>query len=456
MSGFKNKDMDNRRRQLLLGGLAFGATGLLQACGGGSADSGDDVTAVAQPTASTSGETTLLAESAVGGVTTPAPIPSHVVNLANYGGVPGAAPATIISAFNQAFNQLKGLGGGTLTVGAGVYNFGTLSGGTAVTVSDLQNVLISAYGAQLTMAINTTDSTARGTVTPQFLQFNNPNNITVAGLAFKGIGTNIGMRNGPLCLFINSTRACSRFKTVDCAADNVIRFLGAQQPHGINTYTFEGIDVHATVRNAYYGVSPQFNGNNSKVNLTVHNVRRAFIGYGIRNWDVTVNGSADGVALGSNAFIELAADDRGYVDTVKVNLVVTGNLRNYRGLVTFYHQSSSTVSKSIRNVKANVTLNNVTGAATTVFLFPYEVPNSGVFASTTINTWEQIQLNANVIGSYNGTMIQNPSVSSRTTNSIYVANNLVAYQKANALPVYFKVFTSRRNRNVAPDKRIRN
>lgn len=177
------------------------------------------------------------------------------------------------------------------------------------------------------------------------------------------------------------------------------------------------------------------------MNLTIHNVCRAFIGYGLRNWELNINASADGTWPGSNAFVEIAADNRQSADTVKVNLTATGNMKNYVGLVNFYLQGSSTTATRIRNVKANVTLNNVTSPAGAVFLFPYEAPGTGVFASTTVGAWEQIQLNATVVGSYSGTYIKNPSVSSASSTSINVASGLASRQNISLLPRYFHTIT---------------
>jgi hypothetical protein len=85
------------------------------------------------------------------------------VHLADFGGVPSASRASIIAAFDQAFRYLKEQGGGVLEVGAGSYNLGPYSGGTAIAVSDLRNVLISGYGAQLTMrTVATSKLTGRG------------------------------------------------------------------------------------------------------------------------------------------------------------------------------------------------------------------------------------------------------------------------------------------------------
>jgi len=287
-------------------------------------------------------------------------------------------------------------------------------------------------GAQLTMRTITKS-------TPTFFQFRDPDNIAIEGLRFKDFGTDLNVNwKGAHCIVVQTTKPCYGFRTSDCVAENVVAFLSAQQ-ESAHKYTFEGFDIHATVRNAYYGVNPNFNGANSRVNLTTHNVRRAFIGYGLRNWDVTVNASADGVALGSNALIELAADNRGYVDSVNVNLTVSGNLKKYNGLVTFFHQSAPNVAQFIRNVKAQVTLDNVTGAAEAVFFFPYWDPVKGKLARSTINSWERIQLSAKVIGVYEGPLIVNSARSSASTNAIFIESGLAGNQDMADLPAYFHV-----------------
>lgn len=441
MSEFKNKGMDNRRRQLLLGGLAFGATGLLQACGGGGADSGEELATAAQPGASATGQSTLLAESTVGTVTTPAPIPAHVVNLANYGGVPGASGATIISAFNQAFNQLKGLGGGTLKIGAGVYNLGTFSNAAAITVNDLQNVLISGYGAQLILTTGGSSSTTNNT--PTFLAFNNPNNVTVAGLAFKDLGSDIlfrssGGRWGAVCLVARASVPRSGFKTVDCVADDVVQFLGSDQRN--DPYKFTGFDIHATIRNSYYGVAVIKNGRYSKCNITCLNVRRAFIGYGARDWDIHVTTHRT-AGIGSNAHVELATLQNTPVQDCNVTIKASGALDGYKSLGNIYQQAPDGVFTYARNVKFNIAISNATSAATSGFIAFFAEPEgaTGGVRATTVSAWENIQVNGTVSGPYNGRIVANPSVSSASTNSIYVASKLAALQDMRGLPNYFHI-----------------
>ncbi|MDB5243535.1 MAG: hypothetical protein JWP57_4160 [Spirosoma sp.] len=361
-------------------------------------------------------------------VTTPAAIPSNQVNLVDFGGVPGADPAAIISAFNQAFDRIKSLGGGKLNIAQGKYNFGNYSSAVnAIAVSDLKNVLISAYGAQLVM-------TTTATAMPVFMHFQNPTNVTIAGLSFYDFGTDLAVNwKGAICLSVTTSYRCSGFKTIDCTADNVVTFF-----RSYGNYTLTGCDISGTVKSSYYAVNPNYNGRFSKCNLICDRVRRGFIGYGARDWDITMScNSASGV-LGSNGFIDLVPDPSQPSENCTINLTVTGNTSPYGALVHFYHVHDATVAQYLRNVKANVILNNATGTAT-VFLFTHEL-STGMLLRT-LRTWEQVTLTGGVIGSYKGDIIRNPSVSIGTTNSILVSTNWSAYQDFGTLPSYFKTCT---------------
>jgi len=97
------------------------------------------------------------------------------------------------------------------------------------------------------------------------------------------------------------------------------------------------------------------------------------------------------------------------------------------------------VAQFIRNVKAQVTLDNVTGAAEAVFFFPYWDPVKGKLARSTINSWERIQLSAKVIGVYEGPLIVNSARSSASTNAIFIESGLAGNQDMADLPAYFHV-----------------
>ncbi|WP_420476680.1 hypothetical protein [Noviherbaspirillum sp. ST9] len=441
----KNNGIDNRRRQLLLGGLALSATGLLQACGGGGG--GEELEGSASTAAGnavpTSAQGSLLAETTVGTVTTPAPIPANIVNLADYGGVPGASASSIISAFNQAFTRLKNIGGGTLKINAGVYNLGTHSNVSVISVDSLQNVLISAYGAQLTMTTGTS-STSTTNNTPVFLNFNNPKNVTVAGLAFKDFGSDIlfrssGGRWGAICLNTFANTPCAGFKTVDCVADDVVTFV--RSDNRSNPYQITGFDIHGTVRNSYYGVQMLRNGRYSKCTLTALNVRRAFLSQSARDWtvNVTTNRTA---GIGSNAHVVLDAFPSWPVQDCNITIKASGDLDGYVSLGSICHQGADGTYSVAKNVKFNILIENATSAATTGFVsFTAEPEAGGGIRSTTVSAYENIQVSGQVVGTYSGRIVANPSVSSASTNSIYVGSKLAALQNMSALPSYFRVIT---------------
>jgi hypothetical protein len=355
------------------------------------------------------------------------------VNLADYGGVPGAASATIVRAFNRAFNRLKALGGGTLNVGPGIYNIGGFSRGCAISANNLQNVLISAYGAQLTM-------TTTAKFTPVFLYFSNPNNVTIAGLSFRDFGTNLNVNWwGAICLLVESTMARSGFKTVDCVADSVVTFFQTNQRS--NPYLFTGYDINATVSNSYYGIQLSWDGRFSKCNLNCTNVRRAFIGQAAKDWNITVNTNRTG-GLGSNAHVVMDAFPNGPVQDNVININASGALDGYVSLGSICHQGGDGVYSYARNIKFNIQVNNATGAATTGFLsFTAEPESGGGIRSSTVSAWENIQINGTVTGPYNGPLVANPSVSSASTNSVYVASKVAALQNMSALPSYFRLIT---------------
>jgi hypothetical protein len=430
MSSIKFKQVNSHRRHLLLGGLAVGATGLLQACGGGGASEDTSVAAENSTTAGSAAGGQFAATTTA--VTTPAPIPANQVNLADFGGVPGASSGAIINAFNQAFAKLKSLGGGTLNVGAGKYSLGSYSSAAnAIAVSDLKNVLISAYGAQLTM-------TTTAVVMPVFIHFENPRNVTVTGLSFYDYGTNLTVNwQGAICISINTSVTCVGFKTVDCLAENVVTFL---RTYG--NYTLTGMDIHGTVRNSYYALNPNNNGSFSKCNIACDRVRRALVSHGAQNWDFKFTCTNVVGGPGSNGFIDLVPSSYPVKDCT-VDLTMTGDSSPYGSMINFYHQGSESAPQYMRNVKAKVIVNNATGKAP---LFRFMMETSGTVHASTIRTWEQLTLTGSVTGTYAGPPILNTSTSTGTTNLVNVAANLATLQNAtsrpmSSLPSYFKVFT---------------
>lgn len=357
------------------------------------------------------------------------------VRLADYGGVPGSSLQQLRGAFSMAFTALKSAGGGELIIDPGEYDLGTLTGfETAVQVYDLRDTTILGYGARFRMRTVSTQAVN----TPVFFWFQNPQNVTVKGISFYDSGTNLTIEwLGATCLVVGSTEPHSGFKAYDCTADNVVMFFGMNE-NGIR-FNFENIDIRATVRNSYYGVSVRYNGRLSRAELDCTNVRRAVTVNGIRDWNFIVRGHSDGVAPASNGFVSLALDSAN-LSNVNVRLTMTGNISNYSGMVHFYNQGPPSSNVSTQNVNCTVDYDNVTTGGCSMYILDHEYPAWTILTSSP-RTYRRVNLAGSVTGgNYTGKIIHHPTISTGLNNGIYVSRNLAAMQQnLFGLPRYFHV-----------------
>src|SRR3569623_693482 len=407
-----------QRRKMLLAGAAFC---LLKGCGGGSGEA-----AVSNGAAGAAG-----ASSSAGSVGA-----GSMVDLAVYGGVPGAAPSAIINAFDSAYAALKANGGGTLLIPPGIYDLGRHdSDAAAVNATGLNNVTISGYGASL--RITTTVKAV-----PAILQYSNCNNITVAGLHFTDPGTDLEVEwKGAACIQSDCTVACNGIKVADCSADQVVALYKSYGKGGGLNYLLTDIDIAGTVNNSYYGINVNYNGAHSKCNLTTNGVRRAFICYGAQYWDIWVNANTSNSA-GSNALIELSTASSGLtVSDVNIRLNVTGNLSNHAGLVTFFQQDEVSTPAVIQNINADVRIVNATslpGAGIISFLYW----DGASLQQTTIKTWSNLQLTggfdaASAALFAGANKFASAGAASSSPNNSVVLRTGQSYQDMTLLPSYF-------------------
>lgn len=354
------------------------------------------------------------------------------LNLAVFGGEPGASGSTLVDAFTEAFAHLKSVGGGELLVPPGDYDFGDCStGGRIISVDDLSNVVIQAYGA--TFRLNTTDR-----VIPVLFYFFNPNNVKFAGARFidTGYDANVDWR-GMYCVKAESNRSCRGFTMVDCQVNGAVGLFQSQQ-HGPNRYLLKDINLHGKVENAYYGAGLTYVGENARVDLACRNVRRGCISFGLRNASIRIRMDHAADAPGSNGFIALACEgeSEGNVENVRIDLTVSG-ASSHSGLVHFYHVKSEKLGY-IRKVDASVTVNQLKRGRirTNVFVFDHELPST-LILPVTARGWDQISLSAKVNGDLPGRMIHNPSAST-SPGSIYLDPALVEQINMAKLPSYFR------------------
>lgn len=398
---------NRRRRQLVLSGAAL--LSLLHGCGGGGGDGAASSSAApaAQPDAAGIDNTPLA------------------LSLAEYGGVPGADPAAIRSAFDQAFDRLKNAGGGTLNVAAGTYDLGSYANDTsAISVVNLRNVQISAYGARLTM-------TTTAVATPAFLHIWNPSNVTIAGMSFHDYGTDLSVDwRGAVCIQVSCTIPSSGVRTIDCVAENVLTFVKSY-----GAYELTDMDIQGTVRDSYYALNVNYNGRGSTCRLSCERVKRGFLGFGAQDWNMEMN--CIGGRNGSNGFVALVATADAPVADCNVVLTCSGDLSPYSAMVHFDHQDDADIPQHFRDISADVTLDNVAGSPETLFVFDHH--SAAGTPPTTARTWENIRLSGRIAGNFTGTIVKNPSISNGAKNAIQVSPALAAFQDLRNLPAYIKI-----------------
>jgi hypothetical protein len=357
-----------------------------------------------------------------------AAVPPRRINLADYGGTPGAGRATLVDAFNRAFADLEVSGGGTLLIPAGVYDFGSYTEATDIILCrNLRNIAISAYGATFTV------TTAARTV-PNFFYFFNFHNITIAGASFidQGFSPWLNWR-GMYCVGIQADQASSGFRMVDCYAERVVGLL-ASNNNAAGRMLMSDVSVQGEVRYAYYGVGASFIREKVKVDLVCHNVRRAFIAYSLKNADITVKVNCTSDWPGSNGLVALVSGgaSMGNVDDVRVRVDVSGECI-HSGYVHFYHQGPE-IAGHMRNIDATV---NVINAKSVRNLFVFDHETDGV-QSRTARVWDRIALHGALAGKFAGKVISNASVST-SPGTVYLDSNLAKVARMNALAAGFRV-----------------
>ncbi len=337
---------------------------------------------------------------AVGGVGG-AIVPSRSISLADCGGRPGAAPAALATAFGRAFAALAAAGGGTLLVPAGEYDFGRIGAADAVILCrDAHDIAISAYGAHFHAA------TGSGRM-PNLFYFSNFHNVTIAGARFSDAGfTPWRDWQGMYCVGIQADAPSSGFRMVDCRAERVLGMLASHNGAATRRW-LSGVSVQGEIRDAYYGVGANYIQGGVIVRLACHNVRRAVIGYALRDADIEVQTSCDRTWPGSNGLVALvcAGASMGDVENVRVRVDVGGHAI-HQAYVHFYHQGPERQGRMC-DIDATVNLLDVRGARQ-LFTFDHEVEG---ICPRTKRVWDRIALHGRIIGSFEGEIIANPSVS---------------------------------------------
>ena len=355
-------------------------------------------------------------------------VPPTMLNLAAFGGLPGAGRAALADAFDRALAALTRKGGGTLLVPPGVYDVGRLDGpDTLFVCRGLRDIAISAYGATFVATTTTT-------CVPNMFYFYNFDNVTLAGASFTdhGFVPWVDWR-GMYCVGIQADRPSSGFHLVDCFAERVVGLLASNNAAAGRQWLSD-IHVEGEVREAYYGVGANYVARNVDVDLDCHNVRRAFIAYAARHADITVRASADSGWPGSNGLIALvcAGASLGNVENVRVRVDVSGSCI-HGSYVHFYHQGPQP-DGVIRDVDATVNLSGM-HAMRCMYLFDHET--DGV-QRTTGRRWDRIVLHGSMAADCDGTVVASTSRST-APGTVFVDRALARSARLDRLAAGFRL-----------------
>lgn len=397
-----------RRRLVLLGGLAASVAGLVPV-------------AVAEPAVKS------ITSGKIGGIGG-AMVPPGQVSLADYGGVPGAGSATLVGAFSKAFAALAKLGGGTLLVPAGLYDFGSHADPTSIILCrNLRDIVISAYGA-------TFIATTTANVVPHLFYFFNFENVTIAGASFIDPGfTPWTNWRGMYGAGIQADKASCGFRMIDCFAERVVG-LFASNNNAATRHHLRCISIHGEVHDSYYGAGASFISEDVNIDLVCHNVRRAVIAYSLRLANIVVAASSTAHWPGSNGLVALVAggESMGNVEKVRVKVDVSGE-SVYSSYVHFYHQGPE-AQGYMRDIDATV---NVISADSHTNLFEFDHEANGVQRQTA-RVWDRIWLHGSVRGKFMGRTVSNSSVTT-SPGTVFVDRNLAGTQNKQGLSAGFRI-----------------
>lgn len=244
------------------------------------------------------------------------------------------------SAVLSAITTAKALGGGVIAFPPrSTVNLGSWAGGSILfNVADLHDVTF--LGDETLLVVNTTSDDF---IT--IFALTNPERVHFRGLRFRDDGSNITIDwRGATCIQLigsgGSPAVHAGFTIEDCQADEVAAFLILGNTSDTDARIRDVYVRNCIVRDSYYGVVCQENGDGLRGNWRCENVRRAYFPYGVEDHSVDVSVWHDGSSAGASS----ACLVKRYIrDTKNISLKARffGSAANYGAAVTLEHQPTS-------------------------------------------------------------------------------------------------------------------
>lgn len=356
-------------------------------------------------------------------------MPNRSLNLAIYGGIPGAAAATIKTAMTNALTALNAAGGGTLIVPPGLYDMGAsaVAGYEFLGAhANMRNIRISGYGAMFTC------QTTAAVITYGIV-FLDGNNIEIEGLQFRDTGYDSALSwKGMHSVMSYQTIAgggVKGFRMRDCYATSCLSPYAVQ---GDAAFLLSDVDVQAVADNCYYGL--QLDGvTNVTASIVTSDARRSAIVYNCNNVTLNVDATNTATGVGSNGWVELAARENDNCGNWRINLTYRGEVR-HGTLVRVEHQGAAGSAGTMRDVDLSLTLDNPTnsGFAADAIKFTHDAGGGA-----TNRIWSNWKVHGQFLGEWLAEKVTNPEVSA-AGSSIALDTSV---DDLIGLPAYFSVGT---------------
>ena len=331
------------------------------------------------------------------------------------------------AAIQAAVNYAKS--GFTLDFGNGTYFCGniTSANGTKISIDSPVGLHFTGNNALITCTTSGTPGKCSVFSIKNPIDFASSGiNFTQPGFSIASTGGTVATINGITGFLFYATSPYS--ETNQCGpvyvSGSAYDCIGFVAVDGTNQFGQSG-SVAKGIRNivvtgncdrVYYGMTNIHGATDSITRLVCVDVRRGLLSYGLKRavLDYTLRCTAN--FLGSNGFIELAAQGTSYGDpeSIRINLCVTG-VEAHAAYITFYNQTSTTIG-SISDVISRIQFDGLTVVGknsgigpTSLYSFLHE-NDAGAVVNPTTRNYYNFDLEAVGVGTFsgNGIWLQSP------------------------------------------------
>ena len=340
------------------------------------------------------------------------------IHARQFGASPAASAAVNRAAIQKALDFCKI--GKTLDLGPGEYDLGTTTPGVFPLIIDSPVGMKIIGNNALLKCVGTNGRCVA-------IAVKNPNGFESNGVNFTNpgfvIANTVGggeLRIGIYGYLLYATAPytaqapCGNVKINGTARDCMgLVIIDAANQMGVAGVAFamKDVTVTGTGERIYYGVSNVYGATDVAVKLICKDVRRGFVSYAQKRAKIDIALDCTAGFIGSNGFVELAAEGSIYGDVSDVDIRVSvSGVEAHEGIVHLYHQSPEATG-SIANIKARVTCNALTTAGKAAGLGAFDIfkqshESGGSVLANTSRASANLDLDCDINGSITGATLR--------------------------------------------------